>query len=297
MPYDGFATMTASGPRWTGKVSLVAEHLCDPLRWKRPRKIFLSSTSDVFHEEVYTEDLIKIFAVMALSPRHTYQVLTKRAERMAEWFRIPDLRGRVLSRAWEMLGREASGCPRRYAHDDVSNRPWPLPNVWLGTSVEDQDSAWRRIPHLLAAPAVVRFLSCEPLIGPVGLDAMGSFRGEPLSALEEVVGHVNRPGIDWVIVGCESGPGARPCAIEWVRLIRDQCLAARVPLWLKQAQESTDLGRDRLHDIGDDDSMAFGEGSRLKGPGPGGIRIVELPYLDGHQHHDFPRVASTMPVA
>lgn len=289
MPYDGFAEMTASGPRWTGKVSLVAEHLCDPLRWRKPRKIFLSSTTDVFHDEVYTEDLIKIFAVMALSPRHSYQVLTKRAQRMAEWFRIPDLRARVLGCAWEMLGRESSGCPRRYSHEYVTTRPWPLPNVWLGTSVENQDTAWERIPHLLATPAVVRFLSCEPLLGPVGLKAVGSFRGEDLSALEEVAGHVNRPAIDWVIAGCESGPGARPCATEWIRLIRDQCAEARVAFWLKQAKydnREDANGQPFVHHLGGDDTVKLGRG-----------RVIDLPYLDGRQHHEFPRVPFIMPVA
>jgi protein gp37 len=295
MPYDGFAEMTAFGPRWTGKVALVDEHLCDPLRWRKPRKIFLSSTTDVFHEKVPNDALINIFAVMALSPRHTYQVLTKRAARMEAWFGIPDLRARVLGRAWEMLGRASSGCPQMYAHENITERAWPLPNVWLGTSVENQDAADERIPALLRTPAAIRFLSLEPLLGLVDLHAIqipDARAGLRFSALQRQ--HDDRFGssdtiIDWAIVGCESGPGARPCQTEWIRVLRDQCLGAGVAFWLKQAtyDPREDLhGQPFVHHLSGDDTIKIGRG-----------KVIDLPYLDGHQHHEFPRAASLVPVA
>lgn len=302
-PYHGLAVMRTSklavtneggSPHWTGDVRFIPEHLADPLRWKKPRRIFVNSMSDLFHESLTNEQIAAVFGVMAASPRHTFQVLTKRAKRMREWFAWVDTTQRsghamlCTAAAWELLG-DWRGNGAICWEEGGFAEPWPLPNVWIGVSVENQAAAWVRIPDLLATPAAVRFLSCEPLLGPVGLKAVGSFRGEDLSALEEVVGHVNRPAIDWVIIGCESGPGARPCATEWIRLIRDQCAEARVPIWLKQAVATRDVPSP-LGTI--QPSVKAGEGSKLK---PGGI--VDLPYLDGRQHHEFPRVPSIMPVA
>ena len=159
-------------------LQLRPERLDQPLRWKKPRSIFVNSMSDLFHEAVPAEYIREVFAVMAIADQHRFQVLTKRSERLAEL--APSL-------------------------------PWP-PNVWMGVSVENQ--RWTsRIEGLRAAPAAVRFLSCEPLLGPLELD------------LE---------GIDWVIAGGESGPGARPMGPEWPRGIRDQCEAAGVAFFFKQ---------------------------------------------------------------
>jgi protein gp37 len=135
--------------------------------------------------------------------------------------------------------------------------PWPLSNVWLGVSVEDQQRADERIPALLRTPAAVRFLSVEPQLGPVDLTSIGSWRGEPLSALEEQVGHVERPPVDWVIVGGESGPGARPFHLEWARTIVEQCKAAGVAVFVKQLGADPIEGTDHRSDHPDPDLLRY----------------------------------------
>lgn len=163
----------AGEPRWTGEVRFIPEHLEDPLRWKRPRRIFVNSMSDLFHEKVQDEWIDRIFAVMALAPRHQFQVLTKRPERMVAYLRpSSELRGRVLGRAWEMLGHYDM---KKYHHENIMERPFPLPNVWLGVSVEDQKTADERIPLLLQTPAAIRWVSAEPLLS--AIDMSKWFRG------------------------------------------------------------------------------------------------------------------------
>src|SRR5262249_9350093 len=151
----------------------------EPLRWRRPRLIFVNSMSDLFHENLPTAYIKSCFDVMLQAPQHTFQVLTKRPQRVA---------------------------------DLAVDLPWPK-NVWVGTSVENADYVWR-IHELLKVPAHVRFLSVEPLLGPIP----------------------NLPllGIQWVIVGGESGPGARPMAEEWVLQIRDRCIRCGVYFFFKQ---------------------------------------------------------------
>ena len=168
-------------PRYANgfEVTLHPDQLTLPLRWQQPRKIFVNSMSDLFHEEVPDEFILQTFKVMAKADWHLFQILTKRAERLAK-----------LS-------------PRL---------PWPN-NVWQGVSVESADYTWR-IEHLLQAPAIVRFISVEPLLGPI-----------PRLPLK---------GISWVIVGGESGPNYRPVQAEWIREIRDQCRRAKVPFFFKQ---------------------------------------------------------------
>lgn len=171
--------------------------------------------------------------------------------------------------------------------------PWPLPNVWLGVSVEDQAAADERIPELLRTPAAVRFLSCEPLLGPVDLerwlwkpcaDGFDFFTGEPALGDMEARGDLN-----WVIAGCESGPGARPADAAWYRSLRDQCAEAGVPFFLKQATHLVEPGR--FYKVGENllDSIAAGPGSHRK-PGFGAQRVIGAPYLDGVQHLAFPAV-------
>jgi len=152
---------------------------------------------------------------------------------------------------------------------------WPLPNVWEGASVEHQAAAEDRIPDLLATPAALHWISAEPLIGPIDLTRIGTYRGEPLSALEEVVGHVERPRIAWVVAGCESGRNARACSIDWLRSLRDQCAATRVPFFLKQA-------------VGFVGAIGEREGlTQIKGPSPR-MPMLELPELDGQVHAQIP---------
>jgi len=187
--------------------------LTEPLRWRKPRRVFVNSMSDLFHARVPAGFITRVWETMQATPQHTYQILTKRPERLA----------RVLGEVHQSLGITE-----------------PLANVWLGTSVENQKYADLRIPALLRAPAAIRFLSCEPLLGPVDLKqavrTMGSERGHGLTASFVHAGGCCQRfhGIDWVIVGGESGPGARPMHPDWARWLRDQCQDADVPFFFKQ---------------------------------------------------------------
>jgi len=211
-------------------VVLHPERLDRPLRWRRPRMIFTCSMGDLFHERVPFEFVSRVFQIMDACRQHTFQILTKRPERMADWFAATKVEGP------DFTGLAAVSMPDSMF--TTLTDAWPLPNVWLGTSVEDQRRADERIPHLLRCPAAVRFLSAEPLLGAIDL-------GRACSCgyyCDESVGHVDHPfwtpghatPIHWVIAGGESGPGSRPCELEWLRSIRDQCAAAGVPFFLKQ---------------------------------------------------------------
>lgn len=198
-PFHGVAEMTPQGPRWTGKVLPVYEHLADPLRWKKPRRIFVCSMSDLFHKDVPDEFVDKVFAVMALAGQHTYQVLTKRPERAAEYLRDAKPFNRIGQAArelWQGMGRQVNW---------VWQGGWPLSNVWVGTSVENQEAADKRIPYLLQVPAAVRFLSVEPMLGPVNLRPGHVHSGFPghISSDGRTVGA--RLNIHWVICGGENG--------------------------------------------------------------------------------------------
>lgn len=162
-------------------LTLWPERLTLPLTWKEPRMIFVNSMSDLFHHEVPDQYIGDVFDVMRRARQHVFQLLTKRSNRLAAW---------------------------------SQERPWP-PNVWAGVSVESQDYVWRA-KDLLRVPAAVRFLSIEPLLGPVSLEA---------SLLR---------GLQWVIVGGESGPGARPMKPDWVRGLLEQCMRSRVKFFFKQ---------------------------------------------------------------
>ena len=207
-------------------VQLMPERLTDPLHWRKPQRVFANSVSDLFHPDVPFEFIDRVFAVMALSPRHTYQILTKRPERMQEYLTYPD---RLLAIAVETFGLKKS-IPNGALNEPMLRKLWPLPNVWLGTSVENQEAADKRIPHLLETPAAVRFLSCEPLLGPVDLEPYLWEAAGPEWAGKNLA----EPGIDWVITGGESGRGTRPMRALWARDLRDQCAVADVPFFFKQ---------------------------------------------------------------
>lgn len=204
----------AEGGKFTGIVRLVPERLEDPLHVRKPTTWFVNSMSDLFHDAVPDAYIALVFKVMAATPHHTYQVLTKRPGRMASV--LTNRATRFFERVWEGTGDL-----------ELWNRPWPLPNVWLGTSVENQKWADVRIPKLLQTPAAVRFLSCEPLLGPIDL---------PL--LDVVIPTPETPsdGIDWVIVGGESGKDdeRREMDVAWCRSIVEQCVPAGVPVFVKQ---------------------------------------------------------------
>lgn len=223
-------------------VQLRPTALTMPLRWRKPRRVFVNSMSDLFHKDVPDAYIARVFAVMALTPQHTYQVLTKRHGRMRSLLSSPEFEKQV-DRA--LLTESAFSDLKLTKRSWPLPKPgWPLPNCWLGVSVEDQERADLRIPALLDTPAAVRFLSCEPLLGPVDLAriAAGS-KQQPDMVFDAVGRRYGVPGrwqaassarIDWVIVGGESGRGARPMSPDWARSLRDQCQQADVPFLFKQ---------------------------------------------------------------
>ncbi|CPT76963.1 bacteriophage protein gp37 [Mycobacteroides abscessus] len=205
-------------------VQLRPEKLDQPIRWRKPRRIFVNSMSDLFHDDVPTDFIAKVFAIMALAPQHTFQLLTKRHGRMGALLRDGEFQQQVYD-AWGQLEMPKG----RPSMEDWPWSGWPLPNVWLGVSAEDQKRADLRIPALLDTPAAVRFVSAEPLLGPIDLCRIPPY-GDALTDL----GVPGTTAIDWVIVGGESGPGARPMHPDWARSMRDQCVAADVPFLFKQ---------------------------------------------------------------
>lgn len=260
---------------WTGKVNTSEADLLKPLQWKKPAMIFVNSESDLFHESIPFEFIDKVFAAMALCPQHTFQVLTKRPARMVEYFKsrnedMVEIRQAAeimicvdphLFHVTEKLKGEArkqigpiyitstilphlkeTGWYWDVTYTDFGKEgkleyegEWPLNNVWLGVSVEDQKAADERIPLLLQVPAAVRFLSCEPLLGPVDLKNIQGPVNQ-YQVLEPITGcgDSNRPAIDWCIVGGESGKDARPMHPDWVRSLRNQCTKAGTAFFFKQ---------------------------------------------------------------
>lgn len=289
-PFHGFAEAAASGPRWTGRVELVASALFEPLKWRRwarkfreqhgrrPR-VFVNSMSDLFHEGLPDEHIDDIFEVMENAPEIDFQVLTKRPERMREY------------------------CSERHCLP---------PNVWLGVSVEDQKTANERIPLLLQIAAAVRFVSYEPALGPVDFTDLDMWQHvipylqrravsqgrSPDNYPESIwvdcltgrnVGNDNIGRIDWVIAGGESGPGARPAHPDWFRAVRDQCAEAGVPFFFKQWGDWAPADNERAGEIAvwpdgrSNDLAGTGETpmARLGKKGAGRL-------LDGREHSEFP---------
>lgn len=226
--YHGFV----KDGRWTGRVEPIPGQLDKPQHWRQPRRVAVALMGDLFHEALTLADITTVLNVARLAPQHDYQILTKRPERMRD----------ILLAIESTLPGE---------HPEW----WPLPNVWLGVSVENQATADERIPLLLETPAAVRWVSYEPALGPV--DFGGPLNGYPrwVSSREYVTREMaldaGRPEmegslysddeweqtmlpIDWLVIGGESGPGARPCDVEWIRSAVRQCQDARVPVFVKQ---------------------------------------------------------------
>lgn len=267
-PYEG---LIHSSGRWNGKIHLAEDHLLDPIHWGKGRRIFVNSMSDLFHEAIPFEYIDKVFAVMACTTRHTYQVLTKRPQRMLEYFDrlrwnadsddegctydqqvrwhggphglagLPDqVRPSVVYDEWRPWREN-----ERHGGYDNCGPLWPLTNVWLGVSFENQATADERIPLLLKVPAAIRFLSGEPLLAPVDLNcvkhSLGVASYEVCSVLEGDDGfglNAPRNKINWVIVGGESGHGARPMEAEWARSLKIQCAAAGTAFFFKQGSQA-----------------------------------------------------------
>lgn len=306
---EGLTRDTKVGPVWTGEVRFNKQWLDQPLRWSKPRMIFVCAHADLFAEGVKDEWIDQIFAVMALSPQHTFQVLTKRPERMRDYMAkrfgeeasYTDLKYAAQFRVWTAMPKvEPMAIGKSYP-------AWPLANVWLGVSVEDQKRAEERIPVLLNTPAAVRWISAEPLLGLIDLknvdidgdssmDTINArlwrdewelcWKGTSENADEELESFLDwygvssvpdgymHPTLDWVVAGGESGYGARPMQQAWARSIRDQCAEAHVPFHFKQwgaYSPTSDCNGPYMMHVGKK------EAGRL---------------LDGVTHDEFPQVRS-----
>lgn len=251
LPFYGYAT-NDHGPRWTGLVTPLPDNLSEPLRWKKPARIFVNSMSDLFHKDVPFEYIAAVFGVMALCPQHTFLVLTKRADVMAEWFKwvdAQDAAGGSGRNPWTECVVSANDSlyenndKKGPEHPEESigplDGPWPLPNVHLGVSAENQKYADERIPLLLQCPAAVHWVSVEPQLGPVSLEAFLPFKGLGAGCIAGCGGGIHAPNcrhtfIRWCVDGGESGPGARPFNVAWARALRDECMAAGIPWFFKQ---------------------------------------------------------------
>lgn len=250
----GLTKIVNGKPVWTGEVRFNEQWLMQPLQWKRPRKIFVCAHADLFHPNVPDEWIDRIFAVMALAPWHTFMVLTKRPKRMCEHLsaigdkliRYRKTGGGPLVEALGDIAARIPSASRETAAAtylpfiDPTEGKWPLPNVMLGVTAEDQKRADERIPHLLATPAAKRFVSIEPMLGETHLMQIAHENGNPCHYYNAIDGYVidgtqsETDRLDLVIVGGESGPGARPMHPDWARSIRDQCATAGVPFMFKQ---------------------------------------------------------------
>jgi protein gp37 len=293
----GLTTDTKAGPVWSGKTKFHEAALVQVLRWRRPRMIFWNAHGDLFHESVPNEWIDRCFAGMALTPQHKHQVLTKRTERMREWATDPATPSRMWRSVDALIDDWDEGkikCRLRVLDGDPKlaalaahgaawggELPWPLKNVWLGTSVEDQKRAEERIPILLDTPAAVRWISAEPLLGPLDLtsieldgdsemdalkprqweDEIADWRGSSYTWEEDFEDWYGRkigccsgqmhPTLDWIVVGGESGPGSRPMHPDWLVGLHDQCIAADVPFLFKQWGDHTadQIGPEDAHSL------------------------------------------------
>jgi protein gp37 len=282
-PFEGYAERRGGEARWTGKVGLIEDKLTEPLTWRKPTRVFVNSMSDLFHEGLPDEAIDRVFAVMALAPQHEFMILTKRSARMREYMTerhdiigekiafearsmgVPAMNSAVaLGGEWvpDQIGDE--GRVELSGYFDNVSFPWPLPNVMLGVSCEDQTRADERIPDLLATPAAIRFVSAEPLLSGIRFDRIAApklapdddaegwkfnaldapsdyytlWDEDPLGPGERCVdsgdGPYRETRLDLVIVGAESGPRARPMDLQWARNILAQCRSAGVACFVKQ---------------------------------------------------------------
>jgi protein gp37 len=298
MPYEGLVKITRGGDRrWTGKGRFVPEQLTLPLTWRTSKLVFVDSMSDLFYEKFTNEEIAAVFGIMACAQRHTFQILTKRPERMRDWFawvaeeaalEHPEVThlgndGRIWIYCWQAATKAhpliaASAWAGEF--DQVyPYAEWPMRNVWLGVSVENQETADSRIPWLLETPAALRFLSCEPLLEQIDITEYLDPAAAPCGETTAV--------IDWVIAGAESGKDKRLCEHAWLASLRDQCAKYGQDYYLKQAV----VGTLRQPD-GQSSRIRIGKCSKKK---PG--NVVERPYLDGMMYAEMPAVATGEPAA
>lgn len=215
--YEGLTKIVNGNPVWTGKIAKSPDHIFNaPLGWKKPSLVFVNSMSDLFHDDMPDEWISRVFDIIEKTPQHIYQILTKRADNMR----------------WYFQNRFAGEIPE---------------NAWLGVSVENQALADRRIPLLLDTPAAVRFISAEPLLGPLDLEP---YLLQPSKWgggwLNNYPYRYPKQPLSWVVIGGESGPGRRQVDLAWMRSIRDQCKAAGVPLFVKQIDKKIPIPEDLM---------------------------------------------------
>lgn len=225
---------------WNGRAVTVPEALSKPLRWRKPRRIFVNSMSDLYHDDMPFEFIAAVKGVQAATPQHTYIELTKRPKRMREFMRWAEqhVAGPVPYVAAAAYMRVGGGnAPGMECHGIADHTPWPLPNVIHGYSASTQADLDAGIADLRLAPSALRCLSLEPLIGPVDVSACLGLEWSEIGECwicERDHAVFGGRKIDWIIVGGESGPGARPCDVAWIRAIVEQCKAAGVPCFVKQ---------------------------------------------------------------
>lgn len=326
--YQAGAKLPAQYAKPFEEVQLMPERLSQPLKWRKPKRIFVNSVSDLFHESVPFEFIAAVFGVMAACPQHVFQVLTKRPERMREFFEYIEQRAEMAKEVFpndthewrreHLLSAQCliHGLGETHKHRGVDFQ-WPLPQVWLGTSISTQKDADKNILELVKCPAAVRFVSAEPLIEDVdlwmvpqkcpacGAQAMRSLLADDGSCWEldhceacdvrwwcqpheqDVTPEARPfPKIDWVIVGGESGPGARPCDVAWIRSIVQQCKAAGVACFVKQLGSTPVSSRPADFENGD---TITGEADLILRDRKGGdpsewpedLRVREFPAVDG----------------
>jgi protein gp37 len=314
-PYEGLTKLTKRGPVWTGVARFVPEMLDAPLRWKRPARIFVNSMSDLFHSDLTNEQIAAVFGIMGGCQRHTFQILTKRPERMKSWFdwiasKAGDMEFGLLHDACGQLSHiidpgdhDIDAAPTRFdeAMEELMGVRWPLPNVWLGVSAEDQEAFDARIEHLMACPAAIQFLSLEPLLGPINIERF-LYRASRFDYIwnNAPMSHDDHNERQWVIVGGESGPGSRPCDIAWIESIVEQCRTAGTKVFVKQLgarpydsnyQHGVYAPHDRRTPTGPDGAggtMAIGNLMLLKDrkggdmeKWPSKLRVREMPEVNG----------------
>ncbi|WP_272944395.1 DUF5131 family protein [Planktothrix prolifica] len=237
--------------KWDGTVEFVESQLMKPFHWKKPKRIFIGSMTDISHKNIPDEWRDRIFSVIALNPRHTFQLLTKRPALMRDYLMGAKQR---IRRAAVDLGRKLNLSYETYEPYETCQFDWPLSNLWLGVSCENQAMADKRIPLLMQIPAKVRFLSCEPLLEPINLSKFLPIEWSEIAEdwIESWpgIGSYSTDYPNWIIVGLESGSNARRCDLQAVHSIINQCQTAKVKVFCKQlgtvwAKESGTYKQDR----------------------------------------------------
>ena len=243
---EGLTVQSKTGPVWNGTVRLNDTALKQPLAWRRPRRILWNAHGDLFHPAVPDEWIDKVFAICALTPHHTHMILTKRSARMRDYVNAQVVRIGAMLRTMDSLVEDGWKQHKR----------WPLRNVWLGISIEDREHMLERGPDLAACLAAIRFWSAEPLLGDLGTIDRGIMP-------------------DWVIIGAEFGPGARPMSNQWAQSIVDQCQGANTSVFVQQLSSG---GSKAMKDID-----AF----------PDGLRLRQYPHGGGAMHQSAAPVSFT----